>query len=67
MPFDKAKMRQRRDKLGISREKLGRQLDVSGGTVYHWETGQRTPTLDHIDRIAAALGIKAHELVREKT
>jgi len=67
MPFDSAKMRRRRDALGLSRDKLGRQLDVSGGTVYHWETGQRTPTLDHIDRIAAALGIKARELVREKT
>ena len=64
MPFDSAKMRKCRDALGISREKLGRQIDVSSGTVYHWETGVRTPTLDHVDRIAAALGIKAKELVK---
>ena len=64
MPFDCAKMRRRRDALGISREKLGRQIDVSSGTVYHWETGVRTPTLEHVDRIAAALGIPAKELVR---
>ena len=63
MPFDFTKMRKRRDKLKISRAALGREIGVDGQTVYRWEIGDRSPSLHHVDQIAAVLGIRPQELV----
>lgn len=63
MAFDNAKMRRQRLKLGLSQEGLARLIDVRGQTVYRWEAGAKTPSLDSVDALAEALGVKAKDLI----
>lgn len=42
--------------LGISRERLGKRLRVTGHTVYEWEFGRLTPTASHRALLLDLLG-----------
>lgn len=42
---------------GITQEKLAESLNMTQGGVQHWLAGTRQPTLEDIDRIAAAIGV----------
>lgn len=50
---------------GLSQKELGEILGVSGAMIGQYETGQRKPRLDTLQRIATALGVEWTELVPE--
>ena len=62
--LDSKQLRSRREKLGLSRAALAKQIAVDGMTVYRWEVGLRSPSLEMIDRLAEALGISPRKLLR---
>ena len=58
------KVKQLREKLGLSQEKLARLADVSNNTVINIEVGkQDNPTIDTLKKIARALDIPVEELI----
>lgn len=50
---------------GMSQDDLAEKLEVSRQSVSKWETGQSTPDLDKIIRLADLFGVTVDELVRE--
>lgn len=50
---------------GMSQDDLAEKLEVSRQSVSKWETGQSTPDLDKIIRLADLFGVGVDELVRE--
>jgi len=38
-------------------------LEVTRGTIGHWESGQRRPTLSDLPKIAAALGVSVRSVL----
>lgn len=58
------KVKQLREKLGLSQEKLARLADVSNNTVINIEAGkQDNPTIDTLKKVAKALGVSVEELI----
>ena len=58
------KVKQLREKLGLSQEKLARLADVSNNTVINIEVGkQDNPTIDTLKKVAKALNISVEELI----
>lgn len=50
---------------GMSQDDLAEKLEVSRQSVSKWETGQSTPDLDKIIKLADLFGVSMDELVRE--
>jgi transcriptional regulator with XRE-family HTH domain len=48
-------MREKRQALGLSQEKLARLLDVSYGTIANWENGKSAPSVEHSKALSDAL------------
>ena len=58
------KVKQLREKLGLSQEKLARLADVSNNTIINIEAGkQDNPTIDTLKKVAKALGIPVEDLI----
>jgi len=58
------KVKQLREKLGLSQEKLARLADVSNNTIINIEAGkQDNPTIDTLKKVAKALGVSVEELI----
>lgn len=58
------KVKQLREKLGLSQEKLARLADVSNNTVINIEAGkQDNPTIDTLKKVAKALDVSVEELI----
>jgi DNA-binding XRE family transcriptional regulator len=58
------KVKQLREKLGLSQEKLARLADVSNNTVINIEAGkQDNPTIDTLKKVAKALDIRVEDLI----
>ncbi|MDZ7785717.1 MAG: helix-turn-helix transcriptional regulator [Candidatus Saccharibacteria bacterium] len=58
------KIKQLREDLGLSREKLARLADVSNNTLINIESGkQQNPTIETMKKIAKALNVSIEELV----
>jgi len=58
------KVKQLREKLGLSQEKLARLADVSNNTVINIEAGkQDNPTIDTLKKVAKALSVSVAELI----
>ena len=55
-----------RYRKNLTQERLAEILEVSPNYVGRLERGQHSPSLDKIERIAKALGIKALELFLER-
>ena len=51
---------------GMSQGDLAEQLEVSRQSVSKWETGQSTPDLDKIIKLADLFGVTTDYLVRER-
>lgn len=51
---------------GLSQGDLAEKLEVSRQSVSKWETGQATPDLDKIIKLADLFGVTVDELVREE-
>lgn len=58
-------MRQRREELGISQEKLAELAEMHRTYVSSVERCQRNVGIDGVERIARALRLKLSELLRE--
>ena len=58
------KVKQLREKLGLSQEKLARLADVSNNTIIKIEAGkQDNPTIDTLKKVAKALDIPVEDLI----
>jgi DNA-binding XRE family transcriptional regulator len=59
------KIKQAREKLGLSQEKLARLADVSNNTIINIEAGKQTnPTIETLSKIAKAIGVPVGELMK---
>lgn len=56
-------MRQQRESLGITQQKLADNLFVSRQTVCRWESGTRYPDLSMLRKIAAVLNLSLDDLI----
>lgn len=54
-----------RTERGMSQDDLAEKLEVSRQSVSKWETGQSTPDLDKIIKLADLFGVSVDELVRD--
>lgn len=52
-----------RARLGLSAEQLGKLLDVSGLTVYNWESGKARPRRLHLPKIATVRALGKREVM----
>lgn len=60
------KIKQLREKKGLSQEKLARIADVSNNTIVNIESGKQTnPTIETVSKIAKALGVDIEELLKK--
>jgi len=58
------KVKQLREKLGLSQEKLARLADVSNNTIINIEAGkQDNPTIETLKKVAKALNVSVEELI----
>ena len=58
------KVKQLREKLGLSQEKLARLADVSNNTIINIEAGkQDNPTIDTLKKVAKALNVPVENLI----
>ena len=58
------KVKQLREKMGLSQEKLARLADVSNNTIINIEAGkQDNPTIDTLKKVAKALNIPVEVLI----
>lgn len=58
------KVKQLREKLGLSQEKLARLADVSNNTIINIEAGkQDNPTIETLKKVAKALDVSVEELI----
>lgn len=58
------KIKQLREKKGLSQEKLARLADVSNNTIVNIESGKQTnPTIETVSKIAKALDVTIEELL----
>lgn len=57
------RIRDYRKKVGLSQKELGKILEVSQQHIAQYESGKRTPKLDTIQKIAAALQVDVNTLL----
>ncbi|MFF2952155.1 helix-turn-helix domain-containing protein [Kitasatospora sp. NPDC057965] len=63
--YDPTRAKARRIEIGLSVRQVADRVGVSETTVYAWESGDRTPTLDHYVYLAHALRIPFDGLMRQ--
>jgi transcriptional regulator with XRE-family HTH domain len=56
------RMRQFREKLGLSQREMADLVSVSHGTIGHWETGRSVPSVSDLERLAEALEWPAQDV-----
>lgn len=59
------RLRQVRERIGMSQIALGERLGVSRTTIQGWERGDKSPAMERLDEIADALGCAVVELFQE--
>lgn len=57
-----AKIRQFRERIGLSQKQLADALGIDPSAVCLWETGKTTPTVQNLIRLADILGCKPGDL-----
>lgn len=57
---------QKRKKLGMTQDELGRLLGVTNKAVSKWETGETTPEISMLDQLAKILKVSVDELLTQK-
>ncbi len=58
-------LKRRRKALNLSQEELAGKLHLERGYISMIETGRKTPSLETLESICSALGIKIYELLKE--
>ena len=61
-----ARMRARRQKIGMSSHALGDKLGVNATTIQRWELGQVAISWNQVRAVADALGVSVASLVSER-
>lgn len=54
-----------REKAGITQTQLSQLLNVGQATISQWETGESSPRLDKLPKLATALNCTIDELLSE--
>lgn len=57
------KIKEYREKKGISQAKLAKLVNITAGAVGHYEIGFREPNLEMITKIAIALEVDPSDLI----
>ncbi len=57
------RLKELRENINLSQNTLSQELGVSQGTVGMWETGERTPKLDVLNKIAKYFNVSIDYLV----
>lgn len=60
------RIRAARKQVGLTQKELGEKLGIAYQTVAQWENNLRNPKIETLQKIAAALGVEAIELVPEE-
>ena len=63
----KDKIRLQRKSARLNQEKLSELIGVSSKTIQRWESGERSPRLEEIEKIAEALGTTTDYLLNGET
>jgi transcriptional regulator with XRE-family HTH domain len=61
------RLREIRKRLGLTLREVGDRLDVTEGTVGHWENGRREPNLEKLLGLAKVLGLSPADFFTETT
>lgn len=64
--MDATGIRTLRERAGVTRSALADALGLTYMTVYKWETGRTTPSLETLSRALDFLGAGLHELSTSK-
>lgn len=59
------RLKECREKRGISQKALARTLGVNETTVIRWEKQRTTPNVKQIAQLCAALGVMPNDLISE--
>lgn len=62
-----ARLRALRARVRLSQSALARALETTPSTVRRWERGRGLPRLGDLERLAAALSVRPHELLLDET
>ena len=54
-----------REEKGFSREKLARELGISAGTIFCWETNKHTPSFKNLTKLSQVLETPVSELIED--
>lgn len=57
------KIRQAREKAGMSQHELARALGISSTAISFWESGKTAPTVGNLYRLASILGVEPGDLL----
>lgn len=60
-----SKIKTLREQLGLSQQELAKAAGVAQSSIHYIETGQKSPTTRTLQKLAAALGVPASELLDE--
>lgn len=55
-----------RDKKGLTDYKVADKSGVSRSTISEWKTGEHTPNLENLKKIAISLNVTLDDLVKEE-
>lgn len=61
----KVRIRELRLKLGLSQAQLAQQVGLDQSLVSRYESGNRTPGLDDLEKFAQCLGCSVRDLIQE--
>lgn len=65
--FDYDKLRELRKKSNLSTRELGEKLSVTKATISRYETGEREPSLETIEKIAILFNLETADLIKNDT
>ena len=59
------RLRQVREKVGLSLRALAKKADVDFSTIYRIESGDTVPKFDTLEKLAKALGVSVRDLIEK--
>ena len=60
------RLRMLREKAGLSVEELAEKSGIPRRTLFNWEGGERSPSIEQFPQLAEALRVKIRSLMPEK-
>lgn len=56
------RLKEERQKAGLTQESLARQMDLSVSTIVKWEHGHMNPSFDNLSKLREILGCRMDDL-----